>query len=82
MSGYRQWQLPKEANSNNTNNWNNQIERYKLIIETCKEANNENKEMIICMDDNIDTLADTNITNEIKMRELKNIRVLLLLIVP
>ena len=74
MSGYRQWQLMKELNTNDAGSINNQCLRYQNIINSCNNALKENKDMIILMDDNIDTLKNNTKTLDYQYRDLKNIR--------
>ena len=60
MGGYTQWRLFKQLNIQDIHKTNKQIDRFKIILNQWENAINENKEVIILMDTNIDTLTDSN----------------------
>ena len=62
-SFYRQWQLPSNIRDTYNGDLCNQINRYKLFNEQISKANKLNKNIIILMDDNINTLEDNSSSN-------------------
>ena len=65
MGGYRQWALGKELDKNgNSKSIKAQLERYKSIALNIEKAIGENKDTIICMDDNFDDLEGNKYTNK------------------
>ena len=54
MGGYRQWQLTKYYNDNESKSTNRQMDRMLIILDSWERSMNENKEVIVMMDDNLD----------------------------
>ena len=73
MGGYRQWQLPSELGFNKSKSIKHQKERYELILKNWKKASHENKDIIILMDDNIDTIRNSNHNNKFKINDIYDI---------
>ena len=70
MGGYRQWRLPKVLNVNKSNSTKSQLERYDLILKNWQKASLEKKDVIILMDDNIDTVKNNCHNNKYKINKL------------
>ena len=71
MGGYRQWNLPKTMDpDNNTNSGIQQMNRLQKILAKWALAMNENKDVVVMMDDNID--SDINSTHN-KIYKIKNL---------
>ena len=51
---YRQWSLPQILNIKNSNNIQNQTERWEKVLGKWENAIKEKKEVIILTDDNMD----------------------------
>ena len=66
MGGYRQWRLPSILNIPKSNSTKCQLERYEPILENWQKAILEQKDIIILMDDNIDTVKNNNHNNKYK----------------
>ena len=60
MGGYRQWRLDKRLGFSDSNKSKKQQDRFKLILNQWEKAIMENKEVIVLMDTNIDTLLKSN----------------------
>ena len=60
MAGYRQWTLLKEMNMGRKDHHTEQLTRLNILLSKWKKALNENKDTIIMMDDNIDSLGNTS----------------------
>ena len=73
MGGYRQWTLPKSYDNDNTKNKGpKQVSRYQLIIKKWQLALKENKDVVVMMDDNIDTDKNSNHNKQYKIKNLKD----------
>jgi hypothetical protein len=55
MGGYRQWSLPAAANIPNSDKIPKQLDRWTQTLNLWTKANNEGKEVIVMMDDNLDS---------------------------
>ena len=71
MGGYRQWQLLKILDKNNTKTRTHQLSRWKMILEKWQLALNEKKDTIVLMDDNIDSCVESNHNKQYKIKDLK-----------
>ena len=72
MGGYRQWRLLDNIQTD-SHKTHRQIERFQTIIKQWTTALNENKEVIVLMDTNIDTMTDSNHNKTNKITTLYNI---------
>ncbi len=74
MSGYRQWQLPKNHSNYNTESHTvpQQYKRLDNILTKWTTALQQHKNTIVMMDDNIDTLPNNIHNNKYKIQTLKN----------
>ena len=72
MGGYRQWRTPKKMGIKNSVSTENQIKRYRSILENWTKASLEGKDIIIMMDDNVDTLSNTEHNKKFKVSRIYN----------
>ena len=55
MGGYRTWSSLKAQNIINSNSNKNQLKRFKITLDNWARALSEDKDTIVCIDDNIDS---------------------------
>ena len=72
MGGYRQWRTPAKMGIKNSVSTKNQIRRYRSILENWTRASLEGKDIIIMMDDNVDTLPNTEHNKKFKVSSIYN----------
>ena len=73
MAGYRQWNLSSDCIVNNPQ-LNNQIYRYNKILEISTTGIQKFKNVVIMMDDNIDTLNNFTTINRCRNSNIKELR--------
>ena len=72
MGGYRQQRLLKELGIEGSNKSKSQIERFNIISQKWEKAIRENKEVIVVMVTNIDTLTNSRHNKNNKITPLHN----------
>ena len=60
MGGYRTWSSLKAQNIINSNSNKNQLKRFKITLYNWARALLEDKDTIVCIDDNIDSTDGRN----------------------
>ena len=55
MGGYRTWSSLKSQNIHNSRSNKAQVDRFKITLENWSKAMKEGKDVLVCMDDNIDS---------------------------
>ena len=70
MGGYRQWRIPQKIDKNDTRSTKHQLSRYGQILAKWQLAINENKDVLVAMDDNIDSNKDSKINKQYKLKGL------------
>ena len=74
MGGYRQWTLPKSLDNENQIKKNiKQLERYKIIIENWQKACDEKKDVIVLIDDNLDSNINASHNKLYKVQNLQDL---------
>ena len=71
--GYRQWQIPKSCNINNSGSPANKRSRWDSFLSKYQIAINEGKDVCTLMDDNINTLPNADFSNRAYLSDMKEI---------
>ena len=73
MGGYRTWSSLKIKNLPNSRSNKNQLERFKITLDNWSKAMNESKDVIVCIDDNIDSSVNSRHNSKYNMTNLQGI---------
>lgn len=73
-SHYRQWQIPSNLNIIGSILKYSQISRYKIFTNQVSRASSKKFNIIILADDNINSMEDNSLTNNLRNIELKNLK--------
>ena len=73
MGGYRTWSALKCQNIVNSRSNGDQLERFKITLKNWALAMEENKDVIVCTDDNIDSSNNNRHNNRYNILNLYNI---------
>ena len=72
MGGYRQWSLNQNLKIEKSGTPKNQLTRLNLIIEKWEKAIKEKRDIIVMMDDNIDSNPNMDHNKFYKIKDLAN----------
>ena len=70
MGGYRQWRLPNQAGYPESYKTENQVIRFKKIIDQIKKARLKSDQVLVAFDSNIDQSIDKDSTKRQDLKEL------------